>query len=77
MYKLRLGTSLSLFREGFAEKLKEAKALGFSLITLGKRILRAETAAVALTSVVMFSLGELGAHCKKPCEQTNPIGGAL
>lgn len=32
---------------------------GFASITLGKRILRAETAAVALTSVVMFSLGEL------------------
>ena len=32
---------------------------GFASITLGKRILRAETAAVALTSVVMFALGEL------------------
>ena len=32
---------------------------GFASVTLGKRILRAETAAVALTSVVMFSLGEL------------------
>ena len=36
-----------------------ASALGYSSITLGKRILRAETAAVALTSVVMFALGEL------------------
>ena len=36
-----------------------AKELGFSHITLGKRILRAETAAVALTSIVMFSLGEM------------------
>ncbi|MBE7077963.1 MAG: 16S rRNA (uracil(1498)-N(3))-methyltransferase [Clostridiales bacterium] len=36
-----------------------ADGLGFSSVTLGKRILRAETAAVALTSVVMFSLGEL------------------
>ncbi len=33
---------------------------GFAGVTLGKRILRAETAAVALTSVVMFALGELG-----------------
>ena len=33
---------------------------GFASVTLGKRILRAETAAVALTSVVMFALGELG-----------------
>ena len=36
-----------------------ANEKGFASITLGKRILRAETAAVALTSVVMFSLGEL------------------
>ena len=63
---------------GFSkEESEEAKALGFSLITLGKRILRAETAAVTLTSVVMFSLGELGAYCKTPCEQMDPIGGAL
>lgn len=32
---------------------------GFSGITLGRRILRAETAAVALCAIVMFSLGEL------------------
>ena len=31
----------------------------FCGVTLGKRILRAETAAVALCSVVMFSLGEM------------------
>ena len=37
-----------------------AASQGFASVTLGKRILRAETAAVALTSVVMFSLGELG-----------------
>ena len=36
-----------------------ASALGYASVTLGKRILRAETAAVALTSVVMFQLGEL------------------
>ena len=35
-----------------------AVAQGYFLISLGKRILRAETAGVALTSVVMFSLGE-------------------
>ncbi len=44
------------FSRAEAEK---ANALGFASITLGKRILRAETAAVALTSVVMFRLGEL------------------
>ena len=46
---------------GFSrEEADLAKEKGFALVSLGKRILRAETAAVALTSVVMFSLGELG-----------------
>ena len=45
---------------GFSrEEATLAKELGFSHLTLGKRILRAETAAVALTSIVMFSLGEM------------------
>ena len=38
---------------------ERASELGYASVTLGKRILRAETAAVALTSVVMFALGEL------------------
>ncbi|MBQ8406417.1 MAG: 16S rRNA (uracil(1498)-N(3))-methyltransferase [Clostridia bacterium] len=42
------------------EEAESAQQAGFALLTLGKRILRAETAAVALTSVVAFSLGELG-----------------
>ena len=37
-----------------------AQKNGYALVSLGKRILRAETAAVALTSIVAFSLGELG-----------------
>ena len=41
------------------EEAEMAKAKGFALVSLGKRILRAETAGVALTSVVMFALGEL------------------
>lgn len=46
---------------GFSrEEAELAKERGFSAVTLGKRILRAETAAVALTSVAMFALGELG-----------------
>ena len=47
--------------EGGFSREEEALAndKGFASVTLGKRILRAETAAVALTSVVMFSLGEL------------------
>ena len=45
---------------GFSRKEEElASELGYASVTLGKRILRAETAAVALTSVVMFQLGEL------------------
>lgn len=46
---------------GFSrEEAALAKELGFDLVSLGKRILRAETAAVALTAVTMFHLGELG-----------------
>ena len=46
---------------GFSrEEANLAGEKGFASVTLGKRILRAETAAVALTSVVAFSLGELG-----------------
>ncbi len=45
---------------GFSRQEEElASRLGFASVTLGKRILRAETAAVALVGVVMFSLGEL------------------
>lgn len=45
---------------GFSREEEEtAAAQGFASVTLGKRILRAETAAVALTSVAMFALGEL------------------
>ena len=50
---------------GFSrEEAENAKNVGFAWVTLGKRILRAETAAVALTSVVAFSLGELGERLK-------------
>ena len=46
---------------GFSrEEEASAKEFGFASVTLGKRILRAETAAVALTAVTMFALGELG-----------------
>lgn len=45
---------------GFSEEEFElARAKGFAGVSLGRRILRAETAAVALTSVVQFALGEL------------------
>ncbi len=45
---------------GFAEEeFENAKELGFKGVSLGKRILRAETAAISLLSVVMYGLGEL------------------
>ncbi len=58
---LRGSTAIVIGSEGGFSREEEtlANALNFASITLGKRILRAETAAVALTSVVMFSLGEL------------------
>ena len=59
---LRGSTAIVVGSEGgfSREEAERAQSLGFSHITLGKRILRAETAAVALTSVAMFALGELG-----------------
>ena len=55
-------TAIVIGSEGGFSREEETLAAekGFCSVTLGKRILRAETAAVALTSVVMFSLGELG-----------------
>ena len=45
---------------GFSEKEYElAKNCGYSTVYLGKRILRAETAAIALMSIVAHSLGEM------------------
>ncbi len=54
-------TAIVIGSEGGFSREEEALAdsLGYASVTLGKRILRAETAAVALTSVVMFALGEL------------------
>lgn len=59
--KLQGSTALVVGSEGGFSRVEEelANGLGFASVTLGKRILRAETAAVALTSVVMFALGEL------------------
>jgi 16S rRNA (uracil1498-N3)-methyltransferase len=66
---LQGSTAIVIGSEGGFSRAEEelANAQGFASVTLGKRILRAETAAVALTSVVMFSLGELG--------EQNKIGG--
>ena len=59
---LKGSTTLVVGSEGGFSREEEALAqsLGYKNITLGKRILRAETAAVALTAVAAFSLGELG-----------------
>ena len=58
---LNASTAIVIGSEGGFSRDEEelANAKGFASVTLGKRILRAETAAVALSSVVMFSLGEL------------------
>ncbi len=58
---LRGSTAIVIGSEGgFSREEEEmASRLGYASVSLGKRILRAETAAVALTSVVMFALGEL------------------
>lgn len=45
---------------GFCEEeFKEAKELGFAGMSLGKRILRAETAAISVCALAAFALGEL------------------
>ena len=58
---LKGDTAIMIGSEGGFSRGEEelANVKGFASVTLGKRILRAETAAVALTSVVMFALGEL------------------
>ncbi len=43
-----------------AEELGLARACGFSFVTLGNRVLRAETAALAGLSILQSRLGELG-----------------
>ena len=58
--KISGSTALIVGSEGgFSRAEAEQAAInGFAQITLGKRILRAETAAVALTAVVAYALGE-------------------
>ena len=61
LHALRSSCALVVGSEGgFApEEFEAAKAAGFAGISLGKRILRAETAAIAFLAVTLFSLGEL------------------
>lgn len=62
MRKITGSTALVVGSEGgFAEEEYglACNRYGFAGITLGKRILRAETAAIALCSIALFELGEL------------------
>ena len=58
--KIQGSTTVVVGSEGgfSASEAENANAQGYKSVTLGKRILRAETAAVALTAVVAFALGE-------------------
>ena len=47
---------LNSYRDG--DELKLAKEAGWSIITLGKRILRTETAGMMLMSVIMYNTEE-------------------
>lgn len=62
MRKLTGSTAIVVGSEGgFAEEeyALAREKYGFIGITLGKRILRAETAAIALSAIVLFELGEM------------------
>ena len=49
---------------GLEEKEVEAlKKLGVKSVSLGKRILRTETVAIALSSIIMYELGNFGEIC--------------
>ncbi len=47
---------------GFSEnEIEAASKKGFIRATLGKRILRAETAAIAVVAITQYALGDIGA----------------
>ena len=43
-----------------AQEIEQIKSIGAKSISMGKRILRAETAAISLSACVLYELGELG-----------------
>ena len=46
---------------GFSEKeAEEAASAGFQSISLGRRILRSETAAIVVIGLIQYELGDLG-----------------
>lgn len=59
--EVRASCALAVGSEGgfTQEEFEEAKATGFAGVTLGKRILRAETAAISLLSLCAYFTGEL------------------
>jgi len=42
------------------EEIEQAKVRGFSIVGLGPRVLKAETAAIAASSIIQFLFGDLG-----------------
>ncbi|MCK5552809.1 MAG: RNA methyltransferase, partial [Deltaproteobacteria bacterium] len=44
------------------EEVRGAREKGFISITLGRRIMRTETAAIVLTGIVQYELGDLGRY---------------
>jgi 16S rRNA (uracil1498-N3)-methyltransferase len=64
---LRSGTTETLFtgivgpEGGFSrDEIKELKDAGFIPVSLGNRILRAETAAIALVTIIQYEWGDMG-----------------
>jgi 16S rRNA (uracil1498-N3)-methyltransferase len=48
---------------GFTEReVKEAFDAGFVSVSLGRRILRAETAAISIVTIIQYEWGDLGLH---------------
>jgi 16S rRNA (uracil1498-N3)-methyltransferase len=46
---------------GFSrEEIEKAKRAGFLAVTLGRRILRAETASLCLVSILQYERGDIG-----------------
>ncbi len=74
--KFRGASAISLLtgpEGGFSEtEIAQACKKGFVTATLGKRILRAETAAITAVSIVQFALGDLGT-ITPPCS-SSPCG---
>lgn len=58
--KLKIGVIIGPEGGMAKEEVKQLQESGARVITLGKRILRTETVAFTLTSIIMYELGDLG-----------------